>query len=92
MLQCGGCGNGWCPVRWAGDMSYVGACAVPLSDAEKSDRMAAAMLASLDDWISQLGVIEQHATLGNKGRSLHLLGNLMQTRMLLRKLSGLPEE
>lgn len=65
--------------------------AAPLSPEEKATRIVSALLASLDEWIVELGEVESVTLPGSKRHVLHLTKNLTQTRIALRKLLGLPE-
>lgn len=74
-------------------MSYVG---IPtlMDDAEKAERMAAAILNSLDTWISATDEIANAAIpfTGNKSRALHLQRSMLTAKRTLRDIAGLPEE
>lgn len=65
-----------------------------MTDEEKAERMATAILNSLDTWIQQ--VVEAEAAAipftGNKQRLLHLLRSMTQARQTLRNLANLPDE
>lgn len=63
----------------------------PLTKEERAARMVTALLASLDQWIIDLGEVESVTLPGSKRHVLHLTRSLAQTRLALRKLSGLPE-
>lgn len=74
-------------------MSYVGV-PILMDDAGKAERMATAILNSLDTWISQAEEIEAYAIpfTGNKSRALHLQRSMLAARQTLRNIAGLPEE
>jgi hypothetical protein len=66
--------------------------AAPLTEEERAARLVEALLASLDEWIADLGEVESVTLPGSKRHVLHLTRRLAQTRVALRKLSGLPED
>jgi hypothetical protein len=51
------------------------------------ERLAAAILSSLDGWCSAVEEIEQHATPGNKVRALNLLKSMRQAKISLEHLA-----
>ena len=74
-------------------MSYVG---IPtlMDDEERAQRMARAILNSLDGWLSEVEAIEAAAIpfTGNKARALHLMRGMLTAKRTLRDIAGLPEE
>lgn len=65
-----------------------------MDDEEKAERMAAAILNSLDTWLAQVEEIEAFAIpfTGNKARALHLQRSMLSAKQTLRRLAGLEEE
>lgn len=65
-----------------------------MTDEERAERMAIAILNSLDTWISQVEEIEAFAIpfTGNKARALHLQRSMLSAKRTLRDIAGLPEE
>jgi hypothetical protein len=51
--------------------------------------MAAAMLATLDNWSERVEEIASHAIPGNRVRALSLLKDMEQVKLSLRRISGL---
>jgi hypothetical protein len=60
-------------------------------DPASAERLARAVLASLDSWIEQLEEIEANANPGNKSRSLHLLRSMGQAKVTLTHMMDDPE-
>lgn len=75
-------------------VSYVGTGFSPLTDEEKTDRLIAAVLNSIDTWIQEVVEIESAAIpfTGNKARALHLQRSMLSAKQTLRRLADLPEE
>lgn len=75
-------------------MSYVATGFSPLTDEERHARVIAAVLNSIDTWISQVEEIESAAIpfTGNKARALHLQRSMLSAKQTLRNIAGLPEE
>jgi hypothetical protein len=75
-------------------VSYVAAGYRPLTDEERAQRMIEAMLSNIEAWREQVEEIAANSIpiTGNLGRALHLLKNMEQSRIALRKLAGLPED
>jgi hypothetical protein len=65
-----------------------------MTDEEKAERMAAAILNSLDGWLSEVEAIEAAAIpfTGNKARALHLQRSMLSAKQTLRRLADLPED
>jgi hypothetical protein len=65
-----------------------------MDDAEKAERLARAVLNSLDTWIAATEEIANAAVpfTGNKARALHLQRSMLAARQTLRNIAGLPEE
>lgn len=65
-----------------------------MTDEEKAERMANAILNSLDGWLSEVEAIEAFAIpfTGNKARALHLMRGMLSAKRTLRDIAGLPEE
>lgn len=57
---------------------------------EQAERLARAVLASLDNWMEQAEEIAEaaHPSTGNKARALHLKRSIMQARNSLEHLIG----
>lgn len=65
-----------------------------MDDEEKCERMAVAILNSLDTWITATEQIADAAVpfTGNKARALHLQRSMLTAKQTLRNIAGLPEE
>lgn len=61
-------------------------------DKARLDRLQRALLVNLDIWIENVEEIVTHANPGNKARGLHLLRNMMQAKMAIRRMLDEPEE
>lgn len=74
-------------------MSYVGV-PVLMDDAEKAERLARAVLGSIDTWCIAIEEIADAAIpfTGNKARALHLQRSMLAAKQTLRNIAGLPEE
>jgi hypothetical protein len=74
-------------------MSFVGTWSL-MTDEERAERMARAILNSLDGWLSEVEAIEAAAIpfTGNKARALHLQRSMLSAKQTLRNIAGLPEE
>jgi hypothetical protein len=74
-------------------VSYVGI-PVLMDDEERAQRMARAMLNSLDTWIAEAELISEAAIpfTGNKSRALHLQRSMLAAKQTLRNIAGLPED
>lgn len=98
-LRCVGSSTGCCENwsdPWCGfkPVSYVCRQWSPMTDEERAQRMAAAILNSLDTWILAAEQIAEAAIpfTGNKQRALHLQRSMLTAKETLRRLAGLPEE
>jgi hypothetical protein len=65
-----------------------------MTEEDKAERMALAILGSLDGWIADVDEIAKNSIpiTGNLGRALHLMRRLQQARGTLRDIAGLPED
>jgi hypothetical protein len=65
-----------------------------MTEEERAERMATAILNSLDTWIRATEEIAEAAIpfTGNKSRVLHLQRSMLSAKQTLRRLAGLPEE
>lgn len=60
-------------------------------DPERAARLIEAILENVDVWVTQANEIADACPPGAKSNALHLVRNMAQTRLALRRLSGLDD-